>query len=78
MPGVSSMVGDMCRFGARACVSRQGTARGPGSLVRKPARWAHSAPELLRRSGARCGNGSRASSDPRWRHREPFAGQGES
>eukprot|EP00969_Alexandrium_andersonii_P300402 13281110-Alexandrium_andersonii.AAC.1 len=37
-PGVSSAVGHVCRFGVR--IPQRGTARGPGGLGRKPARWA--------------------------------------
>eukprot|EP00969_Alexandrium_andersonii_P102088 4506401-Alexandrium_andersonii.AAC.1 len=51
----------MCRLGA--CVPRQGAARGPGGLARKPARWASSAPELLRRSGVKRSREGRTSDD---------------
>eukprot|EP00969_Alexandrium_andersonii_P090458 3993513-Alexandrium_andersonii.AAC.1 len=56
-PGVDSVVGHVRRFGVRALV---GAARNEGGLVRKPTRWASSAPELLRRGAAR-GAGSRGS-----------------
>eukprot|EP00969_Alexandrium_andersonii_P345667 15278539-Alexandrium_andersonii.AAC.1 len=44
-------------------------------LVRKPARWASSAPELLRRLGLRCSNEGWSSDDPRRRLRVPLGGQ---
>eukprot|EP00969_Alexandrium_andersonii_P239351 10566385-Alexandrium_andersonii.AAC.1 len=45
------MVGHMCCFGARP--SGPACAGVRGLLVRKPTRWASSAPEVLKRVGIR-------------------------
>ena len=59
-PGVSSVIGHMCRQGMRL------PAPDRRSLpVRKPTRWASSAPEVLRRLGLRCTNEGRRPGDPR-------------
>eukprot|EP00969_Alexandrium_andersonii_P180158 7962693-Alexandrium_andersonii.AAC.1 len=52
-----------------------GAARSKGGLVRKPTRWASSAPELSRRLGVKCSSEGRAPEGPRWRDHEPLVGQ---
>eukprot|EP00969_Alexandrium_andersonii_P065822 2902435-Alexandrium_andersonii.AAC.1 len=44
----------MCRFGMR--VPLPASAGGGGRLARKPARWASSSPEVLKRACLRCSN----------------------
>eukprot|EP00969_Alexandrium_andersonii_P236117 10424167-Alexandrium_andersonii.AAC.1 len=46
-PQVGTVVGHMCRFGMR--VSEPVSMGVGGPLVRKPTRWASSAPEVLKR-----------------------------
>eukprot|EP00969_Alexandrium_andersonii_P164015 7248844-Alexandrium_andersonii.AAC.1 len=48
-------------------VSEPASAGVGGPLVRKPTRWASSAPEVLRRVGLQRANEGQQPSDPRWR-----------
>eukprot|EP00969_Alexandrium_andersonii_P082875 3655091-Alexandrium_andersonii.AAC.1 len=52
MPQVNTAVGHMCRLGMR--VFEPASVGGRGPPVRKPAHWASSAPEVLKRVGLRC------------------------
>ena len=62
-PGVSTVVGHMCRQGMRL-LAPDGEVRP----VRKPTRWASSASEVLKRLGLRCTNETCRPGDPRWHH----------
>ena len=70
--GVHSVVGHMCCHGMRCPSDSPGS---PSLLVRKPTRWASSAPELLRRLGRRCTNEGRSPSDPRWHQHAVLEGR---
>ena len=58
---VQPTVGHMCRHGMRM-TAPGGVLR----LVRKPTRWASSAPEVLRRVALRCRNEGRRPGNPGW------------
>ena len=58
---MSTVVGHMCRRGMRLQAPD-----GRELPVRKPTRWASSAPEVLRRPEARCSNEGRRPGDPGW------------
>eukprot|EP00969_Alexandrium_andersonii_P087811 3873376-Alexandrium_andersonii.AAC.1 len=62
----------MCRFGMR--VSGSAGAGGGGPLVRKPTRWASSAPEVLKRAGLRRRSEGLLPRDPRWREHDKLEG----
>ena len=58
-----------------ACGAPSDSPGSPSLLVRKPTRWASSAPELLRRLGRRCTNEGRSPSDPRWHQHAVLEGR---
>ena len=60
-PGVQSAAGHMCRHGMRMMVPD-----GEVRPVRKPTRWASSAPEVLRRVALRCLNVGCRPGNPGW------------
>eukprot|EP00969_Alexandrium_andersonii_P189981 8394357-Alexandrium_andersonii.AAC.1 len=71
-PQAGAVVGHMCCFGVRVCEPARAGVRGP--LVRKPTRWASSAPEVLKRVGLRCTNEGLQPSDLRWHERDKLEG----
>eukprot|EP00969_Alexandrium_andersonii_P112203 4955735-Alexandrium_andersonii.AAC.1 len=71
-PRVDTAVGHMCRFGMQD--SEPASAGAGGLLVRKPTRWASSAPEVLKRVGLRCANEGRSPLDPRWHEHDKLDG----
>eukprot|EP00969_Alexandrium_andersonii_P183001 8085857-Alexandrium_andersonii.AAC.1 len=58
------VTGHMRRFGMR--VSGPVSTSDGRPLVRKPARWASSAPEVLKHVGRRCRNEGLLPQDTRW------------
>ena len=69
-PGVNSVVGHMCRQGMRIQAPD-----GRELPVRKPTRWASSAPEVLRRLGARCTNEGLRPGGPGWHDHTALEGR---
>eukprot|EP00969_Alexandrium_andersonii_P047287 2074618-Alexandrium_andersonii.AAC.1 len=55
-------------------VSEPASAGAGGPLVRKPTRWASSAPEVPRRVGLRCASEGLQPSDPRWHEHDKLEG----
>ena len=69
-PGVSSVVGHMCRQGMRLQ-----SPDGRVLPVRKPTRWASSAREVLKRLGLRCANETCQPGDPHWHDHTALEGR---
>ena len=70
IPGVGTVVGHMCRQGMRIQAPD-----GRILPVRKPTRWASSAPEVLKRLGLRCTNEGCRPGDPRWHEHTVLEGR---